>query len=219
MINYTYLKKAHVHLLGNDRVRKFCSTYQARKKSNDSNRTSLLEPSSLDIQLIITVSKHVQIIPKAIHNSTNSAGNGVRQSSNEGNSPEITESLEDVLVAALDAVEFVSLLVVSWCGVKVRVAYVVLLAAFHNRATDDGVGDYGKYSTGKEHIAVVVGNFDGENHCILSSGCGGRTIIVMNENRVKETVRRNDKEQRSKNDALLGSVVFFFCSTMRDDDR
>ena len=135
----------------------------------------------------------------------------MRQSSNEGNSPEITESLEDVLVAALDAVEFVSLLVVSWCGVKVRVAYVVLLAAFHNRATDDGVGDYGKYSTGKEHIAVVVGNFDGENHCILSSGCGGRKIIVMDENCVKETVR-NDKEQLKERCTfgIIGRLLFLF---------
>jgi len=136
-------------------------TYQTNNECKHTNRSSLLEPGSLDVQLVITVPSHEQNISKTVDNTTDSAGNRMLQAPNKGNGTEVTETFKDFLMATLDTIEFIRLLVVSWCRVQVWVWDVVILSCLHDFSSDEEVSDGGKHAASEEDIAVGAGNVDG----------------------------------------------------------
>ena len=85
---------------------------QAREKPDPLDRRPLLVPRHLHVQIRVRVSLHVQRAARAEENAPDGAGDGMLEPSQQRHYGVGIAALEVVLVAALDAVEFVGLVLV-----------------------------------------------------------------------------------------------------------
>ena len=67
----------------------FHSTNQVSHKRKQQNRSTLLEPRSLNVQLIIAVSSTVKVIPETVNNTRGCNQGRMSQTSDEGYRSEI----------------------------------------------------------------------------------------------------------------------------------
>lgn len=90
--------------------------------------------------------------------TSDGTGNGVLESPQKGHGDVRIEHFQIVLVGALDAVEFVGVLVNAGRRVHVWEGYLELRASLHDRPRKDDVADDGTDSGAQDDVAVFVGN-------------------------------------------------------------
>lgn len=96
--------------------------------------TALLVSRQLHIELLIAVTNHVQDGSYGVTDAIKCRLDGVLEATDEGEGGELRKGLKHVLVSTLDPIELVSVLVVTWRGVEVRILDVQLLSRLHHQA-------------------------------------------------------------------------------------
>lgn len=100
----------------NQRITKFGSANQARQESDPFDARALLIPRRLNVKARVRVTFQVQHATHAEANASRGARDGMLESAKEGHDRVGIATLEVVLVPALNAVEFIGLVVDSGHG-------------------------------------------------------------------------------------------------------